>query len=148
MVMCVRVRAVMMYVGFPHVTDDQRIRALAPIPWTACCRFGERLIANDEQALRAQLESLAGVPAMRLRRLGRPDTGIDLQQGAFIRVDAGRAQAIARAAARARHWAGGDPVFAEQMHADQWTIGRLDRDRPLFRFAFDDPERTISTSPA
>ena len=109
MVMCVRVRAVMMYVGFPHVTDDQRIRALAPIPWTACCRFGERLIANDEQALRAQLESLAGVPAMRLRRLGRPDTGIDLQQGAFIRVDAGRAQAIARAAARARHWAGGAP---------------------------------------
>src|SRR6476660_5676251 len=134
MVMWFASGVVMMYVGFPHVTEDQRIRALAPIPWTACCRFGERLIADDEHVLRAQIESLAGVPAMRLRRLGRRDTGVDLQQGAIIRVDAGRAQVIARDAAPRVIGQAASPVFVEQAHADQWTIGRLDRDRPLFRF--------------
>ena len=142
MVMWFASGAVMMYVGFPHVTEDQRIRALTSIPWTACCRFGEWLIADDEHLLRAQIENLAGVPAMTLRRLGRPDTGVDLQRGAILRIDAGRAQAIARDAAPRIIGQAANPIFAEQAHADQWTIGRLDRDRPLFRFAFDDPERT------
>jgi hypothetical protein len=142
MVMWFASGVVMMYVGFPHVTEDQRIRALAPISWSACCRFGEGLIADDDHVLRAQMESLAGVPVMRLRRFGRPDTSVDLQEGAVIRVEAGRAQAIARDAARRVIGQAANPVLAEQAYADQWTIGRLDRDRPLFRFGFDDLERT------
>src|SRR5262245_21743388 len=48
---------VMMYVGFPRLTETERVRALAPIPWQACCQFGEQLLADDQPILRAQLES-------------------------------------------------------------------------------------------
>jgi hypothetical protein len=33
-------------------------------------------------------------------------------------------------------------VGAEEIQSDQWTLGRLRRERPLFRIAFDDPEQT------
>jgi hypothetical protein len=132
---------VMMYAGFPHIVEDQRIRALPPIPWAACCRSGERLIADDEPLSRIQIESLAGTPMIRLRRVGQPEMIADLQRGATIRVDAARAEAIARDAAARIIGPGASLVSAEQVHTDQWTIGRLDRD-PLFRFALDDPEQT------
>jgi hypothetical protein len=133
---------VMMYISFPHVTEDQRIRGLTPIPWTACCRFGEWLISDGELVSRAQVENLAGTPMIRLGSRGQPEMGIDLQQGAIIRVDASRAQAIARDAAPRIIGHAASPISAEQAHADQWTIGHPDRDRPFFRFAFDDAERT------
>ena len=31
---------VMMYVGFPRLTEAERLRALSPVSWQACCRFG------------------------------------------------------------------------------------------------------------
>jgi hypothetical protein len=30
---------IMMYVGLPRVTDEERARTLEPIAWQACCRF-------------------------------------------------------------------------------------------------------------
>jgi hypothetical protein len=33
-------------------------------------------------------------------------------------------------------------VKAAEIESDQWTLGRLRRERPLFRFAFDDSEQT------
>jgi hypothetical protein len=133
---------VMMYVGFPRVTDDERIRALVPISWQACCRFGERLIADDEQVIQAQIENLAGVPALRLRRPGKLDTAIDLAQGSVMRIDANQAKAIALDAAPRVIGRAAGLVSTERTQTDQWTVGHLFRDRPLFRFAFDDPERT------
>jgi PepSY-associated TM region len=132
---------VMMYVGFPRVTGE-RIRALVPISWQACCRFGERLIADDQQVLHAQIENLADTPTMRLRSPGKPDTAVDLAQGSITRIDADQAQAIALDAAPRVIGQAAALVFTEQAQTDQWTVGRLVRDRPLFRFVFDDPERT------
>jgi len=133
---------VMMYVGFPRVTEDQRTRTLVRIPWTACCHVGERSIGDDEQVLRAQIENLVGTPALRLRRPGRPDASVDLAGGAIIRVDAKRARAIALDAAPRVIGQSAVPVFEELAQTDQWTVGRLVRDRPLYRFEFDDAERT------
>jgi uncharacterized iron-regulated membrane protein len=133
---------VMMYVAFPRVTEDQRVRTLAHIPWTACCRFGERSIGEDEEVLRAQIENLAGAPAIRLRRPARRDATVDLASGTIIRVDAERAQAIALDAGPRIIGRPAAPTFSELAQTDQWTVGRLVRDRPLFRFEFDDPERT------
>src|SRR5215470_6697314 len=132
---------VLMYVGFPRVTEEMRTRTLTPIAWAACCRFGEAL-ADDETILLAQLENLAGVPALRLQRAGRRDGAFDLAQGALMPIDADQARAIALDAAPRVIGRPVKPVDSELAQTDQWTVGRLVRDRPLYRFAFDDPERT------
>ena len=71
---------VMMYVGFPRFTEQDRTSALSPIPWPACCRVADGLIADDQQFYRFQVENLLGSPVLRLRRPPRPDVVIDLAQ--------------------------------------------------------------------
>jgi PepSY-associated TM region len=134
---------VMMYVGFPRVTETDRLRILEPIAWSMCCRSGVGSIAGDDQVLAASIENLAGAPSLTLRRPGRPDTTLDLAHDAVVRVDAARAEVIAREAAPRVTGRPGTPEFTGQVQTDQWTVGRLVRDRPLFRFEFDDPARTI-----
>ena len=133
---------VMMYVGFPRVSEEERLRTLTPIFWPACCRFADRLAGDDEQVLRAQVENLVGVPTLRLRRSGKPDMSVDLAFGSAINMDADRARAIALDAGPRIIGLAAALVDAEQASTDQWTVGRLFRDRPLYRFAFDDPDRT------
>src|SRR5262249_26327809 len=53
---------VMMYVGFPRLTEKERASALAPIRWQACCRVADGLIPDDQQFYRVQIENLVGVP--------------------------------------------------------------------------------------
>jgi hypothetical protein len=133
---------VMMYVGFPRLTEQERATALAPIPWQACCRVAEGLIPDDQQFYRVQIENLLGVPVLRLRRPPRPDAVIDLAEGIGVRrFDSADARAIAldvitRTAGQA------SVLSAETIDEDQWTVGRYRRDRPLHRFTFDDPERS------
>src|SRR6266550_4617110 len=78
---------VMMYVGFPRLTETERVSTLAPIPWQACCRFGEGLPSDDQTIVRAQLESHLGEPALRLRRVGARDGLLDLGRGASVAID-------------------------------------------------------------
>src|SRR5437879_5612837 len=89
---------VMMYVGFPRLTEGERAQTLSPIAWEACCRIADRL-PDDDQVVRAQVENLVAAPMLRLRRAGKPDALIDLAQGGNMRIDAAQAQAIALAAA-------------------------------------------------
>ena len=62
---------VMMYVGFPRVTEAERARTLEPIAWQGCCHFPQRLAPDDAQVLGTQVENIAGVPVMRLRPAAR-----------------------------------------------------------------------------
>src|SRR5205085_6648282 len=133
---------VMIYVGFPRVTEEARTRMLLPISWQTCCHFGERLAADDEAVLRAQVENLAGVPVGRLQRPGRRDNAIDLAHGAALRIDVEQARAIALDAAPRIIGRSAQVIAVEHADVDQWTVGRLVRDRPLYRFEFDDPART------
>jgi uncharacterized iron-regulated membrane protein len=133
---------VMMYVGFPRVTEGARMRTLVPISWQACCRFDDRIGSDGDAILKAQVENLAGTPVMRLQRPGRPDASLDLSQGALLRVDADRARAIAVDAAPRIIGRPARFIAADQIQTDQWTVGRLLRDRPLYRFEFDDAEHT------
>ncbi len=133
---------VMMYVGFPRFTEQERASTLSPIPWQACCRVGDGLIPDDQQFYRIQIENILGVPVLRLRRPPRPDAVIDLAQGVGVRgFDIGDARAIALDAVR-RTAARATVVSAATIDEDQWTVGRYRRDRPLHRFTFDDPERS------
>src|SRR5262249_37845481 len=133
---------VMMYVGFPRLTEAERLRTLSPVPWQACCRFGEELPADDQPIVRAQVESHLGEPALRLRRVGARDGLIDLARGAFVAVDAETARRIALAAGPRSDEREAAIVAQEEVATDQWTVGRYFRDRPLHRFDFDDPART------
>jgi len=133
---------VMMYVGFPRLTEQERISALSPIPWQACCPVANGPIPDDQQFYRVQIENLLGVPVLRLRRPPRPDAVIDLAQGAGIRpFDIAYTQAIALDAL-ARIIGPAAVVSAATIDEDQWTVGRYRRDRPLHRFTFDDPDRS------
>ncbi len=133
---------VMMYVGFPQLSEQERLRALAPIPWQACCRVADGLIPDDQRFYRVQIEALVGVAGLRRRRPPRPDAVIDLTEGVGVRrfdmadARAVALDAIARIAGRATIAA------AATIDEDQWTIGRYRRDRPLHRLTFDDPERS------
>jgi hypothetical protein len=130
---------VMMYVGFPRVTETERIQTLEPIVWSMCCRSDVGSIADDDQILAASLENLSGSPALTLRRPGRPDTTLDLALQTVVRVDAAQALSIARDAAPRLTGQPATPQFTGQVQTDQWMVGRLVRDRPLFRFELDDP---------
>jgi len=133
---------VMMYVGFPRFTDQERISALSSIPWQTCCRVASGLIQDDQQFYRVQIENLLGTPVLRLRLPPRPDTVIDLAQGVDVRrFDIADTQAIALDAAT-RMTGPAAVVSAAATDEDQWTVGRYRRDRPLHRFTFDDPERS------
>jgi uncharacterized iron-regulated membrane protein len=134
---------VMMYVGFPRVDESQRARALAPISWQSCCDFGEGLIGADETIVRAQLENLAGIPALRLQRPGRPDSSFDLAHGARIVIDAEQARAIAREEAPRIIGRSAQVVSGERVDLDQWTMGQPARNRPFYRVTFDNPGRTV-----
>src|SRR5215470_17951610 len=90
---------VMMYVGFPRLTEAERVRALAPIPWQACCQFGEGLLSDSQPIVRAQLESHLGEPALRLRRVGARDGLVDLARGTSVAIDAEAARRVALTAA-------------------------------------------------
>jgi uncharacterized iron-regulated membrane protein len=133
---------VMMYVGLPRVTEEDRARTLEPIAWQACCRFPQRLAPDEAQLFGTQVENVAGAPVMRLRPVGRPGFVLDLEQGAVIRIDAEAAREIALDAAPRIIGRPAALLAAEEIGSDQWTLGRLRRERPLFRFVFDDPERT------
>jgi hypothetical protein len=128
---------VMMYVGFPQFSEQDRVSALAPVAWGACCRVADGLIGDERQFYRAQVESLLGVPVLRLRR---PDAVVDLADGVGVtRFNFADARAIAldtitRPIGRV------GLASSATVDEDQWTIGRYRRDRPLYRFTFDDPE--------
>ncbi len=134
---------VMMYVGFPRVTETERLRTLEPIAWSTCCRSDVGSVAGDDPVLAASIENLAGAPALTLRRPGKPDTTIDLAHDTVLRMDAAQAQSIARDAAPRIAGRPATPELTGAVQTDQWTVGRLVRDRPLFRFALDDPAGTI-----
>jgi PepSY-associated TM region len=133
---------IMIYVGLPTIQENERMRTLAPISWGACCRFGEPIIPDTEAIARAQIENLAGVPTIRLQRAGQRDSSLDLSRAVPMRIDADQAQAIVRDAAPRIIGQPAKVVGSELAQTDQWSIGRLIRDRPLYRFEFDDPERT------
>ena len=134
---------VMMYVGLPRITDEARARALEPIAWQTCCRVPPRLAPDNAQLFGAQVENVAGAPVMRIRPAGRAGFVLDLEQGAVVRVDAEAAREIVLDAAPRIIGHPAKLIGAAEIASDQWTLGRLRNERPLFRFAFDDPEKTI-----
>jgi len=132
---------VMMYVPFPSVQETERQNFLAPISWQACCQYGTR--ADDIQLARVQVENYLGVPAMRQRAPGQLDSIYDLTTYTRIQIDADTARKTVLEAAPRIIGRPAAIVDYEQVPLDQFTLGRAQRARPLHRFKFDDPDKTI-----
>src|SRR5215470_18090815 len=113
---------VMMYVGFPRLTEAERVRALAPIPWQACCQFGEGVLSDGQPIVRAQFESHLGEPALRLRRVGARDGLVDLSRGESVSVDADSARRVALMAAPRIIGREAKVVAQEEITTDQWSV--------------------------
>jgi uncharacterized iron-regulated membrane protein len=126
---------VMMYMRYPELSEPRRLAALQPLDFTGCCKTG--LLETDQPVSRLNIEMLAGRPVMRVVQGNSPPRLADLTDGKLItHISAEQADAVARTY-------GQSAAVPTAIERDQWTVaGGFRRDRPLYRFALDDPERT------
>ena len=133
---------VMMYVGYPKLTDGERWQSLTPLSPVDCCvplASAMRAAGLDPEAGRAG-------SAIRLTSVaGRPRYVFSEGTRSVVAVDAIRGERIAlidaeHALASARHFAADAPArWLGQVGEDAWTHSRaLDAHRPLHRIAVDD----------
>jgi hypothetical protein len=128
---------VMMYVSYPELAEDTRLRHLAPIDWSGCCTISDEAIADDTLVTEAQIETLAARPVLRLRsatdwrlldlRTGRVIDRVSFNQAAEV------AQTYDKRSTRAT------PLSLGPIDHDQWTVsGSFHADRPLYHFRLDE----------
>ncbi|MDA8453652.1 PepSY domain-containing protein [Acidovorax sp. GBBC 3334] len=143
---------VMMYVGYPQLTDAERLAHLPPL------RAGAALLPPAEALARSGLAGLHDLEDLRLAVAsgGRPvylargaGTG---PRGAAVVVDAATGEALrtvdeARALASARAWSGPgapEPSYGGKLQEDAFTHSRaLDAHRPLHRVRLADAAGTV-----
>src|SRR5437016_3658238 len=131
---------VMVYVPYPEISPAQHLKSLTAIPLNACCTPGPVKLADDEPIASLQIETVAGQLVMRIRPDGRPPFFVELASGAPLAIDAAKARAIALETA-ARLTEGPAAIASSGLiDRDQWTVAEdYEFDRPLYRFAFNDP---------
>ena len=136
---------VMLYVPYPSLPEKDRLAMLEPIPWQACCSIPATPLSADQRVERAEVESVAGILALRLSLPWgrfRTLTSIDTAQPE-VPPDLPHARLIAAAAARRLGITPSQPSSEQTIVRDQWTVsGEYNADRPLELFGFDDRERT------
>jgi hypothetical protein len=132
---------VMMYVSYPALDRAARLKHLAPIDWSGCCKISAALSADTDRVGQSQIEMLAGRPVLNLGN-GSKHSLVDLVTGSAVDgVSAEQAAAVA-----ARFTAGNSsaaPRLLGLIKEDQWTVaGAFDADRPLYRFSLGDDSHT------
>lgn len=134
---------VMMYVPYPSLTSQNRLRVATPLPWQACCVF-DRQPQDDDPVRSVQVQTVAGEPVLKLRVEGRPQTAWNLTTGApSLEIDSAKAHSIVLEAAPRILQRRASLVATDLIERDQWTVGGTgEGNRPLFRFLFNDPEHT------
>jgi len=130
---------VMMYVSYPSLSESERAMHLAPIAWERCCRALRDALADADSVDRFRVEMLAGRPVLDLGDGPNASGRVDLASGAELEdVSSTEAEAVASAYAH-QH-----PVRGlGRVQVDQWTLDGVAADeRPLYRFAVEDPAHT------
>ena len=130
---------VMMYRGYPAVTADQRIAALAPLDLRgmgAIPDLGRVPIAGF------RVEMLADRPVLRLATAEGPRL-LDLRNGAAVEhMGAAGATSVAAAFAASRRVAS-PPSQTRLIDQDQWTVEGAGRRGLVYRVSFGDPQQTV-----
>jgi PepSY-associated TM region len=131
---------VMLYVPYPLLSGTQRMAILEPIVWSSCCRRPIESIAAGQLIQQAELESVAGVLALRITSPGPFATLASVDTAApDVPLDPAHARMTAMAAARRLGIAPIAPSTTQAVVRDQWTVSsEYNPDRPLLRFGFGD----------
>lgn len=135
---------VMMYVSYPDFPESERIKSLAALDWTTCSALDGAAAPTDDTRIPAfQVEVLDGRCILRLRIADAGSRIINLETGELLdEMTPRRAATVAAAFAAHAGFAGPTPS-PTTLTRDQWTVsGDFNRDRPLYRFDFNDPQRT------
>jgi hypothetical protein len=128
---------VMMYVPYPALTEAERMALLAPLdaaqagsaPWDAW-----RALDLPGVPAAVRLNSVAGHATYHFLAAGRWHA-VRADSGQVLRVDAALAQASVALQ--------GGPSSVQLIERDQWTFGRLDAHRPLYRIAAGDAAGSV-----
>jgi len=134
---------VMMYVGFPRLTDAERRAALAPIAWDRVALTPEQALARaglgEGDVSRLALSMLDDAPVYRLLPWEGPRLTVSAVDGGLLApLDPDRALRAA-----AHHPAARAPASLGGVERDQWSVHqRLDALRPFERIALGDAAGT------
>jgi uncharacterized iron-regulated membrane protein len=135
---------VMMYVGFPQPLGAERLLSLPNINWQACCHVADGALPDGQLMAGAEIETLRGVPVLRLPRPPAPDQTINLADGRGVStLELGEAQEVALAAMTQPTGVAPPIAAAEEIWRDQWILYRFDREQPVYRFTFADAEGAV-----
>ena len=130
---------VMMYRGYPQVTELQRVAGLQPLD-LAASRAPPTLDLAGLEGFR--IEMLAGRLVLRIRQPDGERT-LDLASGASVGpIAPPAALAVARTYALGAGLKGA-PRSLALIDKDQWTIVGATRRGPVYRIGLDDPARTV-----
>jgi len=130
---------VLMYVSYPALSQHERAMRLAPIAWDRCCRASHAALGDGDSIDDFRVEMLAGRPVLDLGAGPDASGRVDLSTGAQLdTLSAAQARAVASA------YADPYPVHGlGRVQVDQWTLeGVAAEERPLYRFAVEDPAGT------
>jgi PepSY-associated TM region len=136
---------VMMYVGFPELAREDRLRILPPIAWQSCCSLAAQRFEDDQPIRSAEIETVAGEPVMFISPAGEPGRMASLAPTGPM-LELGEPEARETAIAAASHLMRGASQSAvfDIVERDQWTVsGEFGQHRPMYRYSFDDPDGTV-----
>lgn len=134
---------VMMYVGYPKLTPEERLRALPTLDASTCCaNLAQVLAASGRKELPSsvRLTSVAGRARFVLTYSRSDRVAVDALSAARIeRVSAADAVASAQSFSPRSHVS-----YQDQADEDAWTHSKaLDPHRPMHRLLLDDAAGTV-----
>ncbi|WP_417765887.1 PepSY domain-containing protein [Spongiibacter tropicus] len=137
---------VMMYVGFPSLTQAERLAALPPLDADTITAGPRALLdrSSPEALQQLKLSSVAGRPAYLLQNRGGQWQGMFADNGEHIRnITLGQALAAAEVYVRQRELHTPPTAEARLIDMDQWSVsGSLHAHRPLYHIALHDDAGT------
>ena len=134
---------VMLFVGYPKLLPQERLRALPVLEAAACCVPVEAALAHSRAPAQLQeltLTSIAGQPRYRLREGDGTLRMVDALTGRLLPATD---EAAALAGARA-FLPGAQAQLLDAVDDDRWSHARaMDAHRPLYRVQMDDAQQTL-----
>ncbi len=127
---------VMMYQGYPELTDTERLRGIAALDLAGCC---QNLAIADRDLAGARINMVSGVPVLRLPgtpvpielRSGQPLPARSAAQVKDIATTYGQGAAVATT-----------PAELAFSRVDQWTLLTAGGNQPVHHLAFNDAAGT------